>query len=48
MTNKLKIKLLIAAAAVIMSLAVVQFGVDPNMIRDFIGIISETGLQEAS
>jgi hypothetical protein len=46
MTNKLKIKLLIAAAAVIMSLAVVQFGVDPNMVREFIGIISETEVQK--
>jgi len=48
MTNKLKIKLLIIAAAVIMSLAVSQCGVDPELLREFIGTISETGVQEAS
>mgnify|MGYP003664315290 CR=1 FL=1 len=48
MPNKLKIKLLIMAAAVIMTLVVAQCGVDPEMLREFIGTISETGVQEAS
>ena len=42
MPNKLKIKLLIMVAAV------AQCGVDPEMLREFIGTISETGVQEAS